>query len=260
MIDGYETQNYDGSRLLESRPFHMARNGSGKETVSWHREFLWLQMLNQGRRTNAMAVSDAHTVFGNGVGGWRMYMPSASDEPSEIDWRENVRAAKAGKSYLTTGPFLQVVTPTGEGPGETILAQGKSITLRVRVQCSDWIDIDRVQVLVNGRAAASLNFTRTTHPSFFGNGVLKFDQELTVPLTRDSHVIVVACGENFTLKTGYGSSPQASIQPFAYHNPVWVDVDGGGVSVVDDMLDFSGTGKPLGVEEAKAFLEGGKVK
>ncbi|MEI6873266.1 MAG: hypothetical protein WCL08_13390, partial [Verrucomicrobiota bacterium] len=114
-----------------------------------------------------VAVSDAHTVFGNGVGGWRMYMPSASDEPAKIDWRENLLAAKRGCSYLTTGPFLQVTTSQGEGPGDTVLSKGKAVTLNVRVQCTDWIDIDRVQILVNGRAVESLNFTRTSHPSYF---------------------------------------------------------------------------------------------
>lgn len=258
LINGYETQNYQGSHLLDGVPFRMAKGSSGAETVSWNREFLWLQMLNQGRRTNAMAVADAHSVFGNGVGSWRMYMPSASDEPSKIDWRENVRAAKEGRTYLTTGPFLQVTAEEGVGPGGTVLSKGKPVTLRVRVQCTDWIDIDRVQVLVNGRMPAELNFTRKTHPGMFKDGVVKFEQSIAVPLKADAHIIVAACGENFTLQKGYGSSSQASIQPFAYHNPIWVDVDGNGYKHSDDALDFSDTAKPVSAAQAKLFLEGRK--
>jgi hypothetical protein len=254
VIDGFETENGVGSRILDAAPFRIGRDRSGKETVVWNREFLWLQMLNQGRRTAAVAVCDAHSVFGNGTGGWRMYMPSASDAPDQIDWRENVRAAKTGRSYLTTGPFLQVTTSDGAGPGETVRAHEGSVKLRVRVQCTDWIDIDRVQILVNGRSPGELNFTREHHPNFFQNGVMKFDREIQIPLREDAHVIVVACGEKSTLQTGYGSSPQAMMRPLAYHNPLFVDVDGNGFHPNHDMLDYTHTGKRVSVEEAKAFL------
>jgi hypothetical protein len=255
MINGYETQNGSGSNLLDGVPFHIGRNKNGEESVTWNREFLWLQMLNQGRRAAAVAVCDSHSVFGNGVGGWRMYMPSISDEPSKIDWRENVRAAKAGRSYLTTGPFLQVRTRDGAQPGDTVRALNGQVSLQVRVQCTDWIDIDRVQVLVNGRAPKALNFTRATHPALFKDGVLKFESDIPVQLnSKDAHLIVVAFGENSTLKTGYGSSPQASMHPIAYHNPIYVDVDGNGFQPNGDMLDFEHTGKRPSLEEAKAFL------
>ena len=258
LIDGYETQNGSGSRILDGVPFHLGRGPQGGETVVWDREFLWLQMLNQGRRTSAMAVMDSHAVFGNGCGGWRMYMPSASDEPSKIDWRENVRAAKAGCSYLTTGPFLLVSTPGGDRPGATVRAAGSSVTLKVSVQCTDWIDIDRVQVLVNGRAPAALNFTRATHPAFFKEGVLKFEREIQVPLQEDAHLIVVACSEQTTLQTGYGSSSQSANRPLAYNNPLFVDVDGNGFQPNGDSLGFPHPGKKVTLEEAKAFLAGRK--
>ncbi len=254
VIDGYETQNGSGSYLLEGLPFRIGRDRAGAETVTWNREFLWLQMLNQGRRTAAVAVCDAHSVFGNGVGGWRMYLPSASDDPAQIDWRENVRAAKAGRSYLTTGPFLQVTTASGAGPGDTVQARNNTLTLKVRVQCTDWINIDRVQVLVNGLAPAELNFTRERDPRLFSDGVVQFENEIHVPLKEDAHVIVVACAEKSTLQTGYGSSSQAAMRPLAYHNPLFVDVDGNGFQPNHDALGFAHTGKRVSLEEARAFL------
>ena len=260
MIDGYETQNGPGTSLLAGVPFSIGRNASGAESVNWKREFVWLQMLNQGRRTAAVAVCDAHAVYGNGVGAWRMYMPSASDEPSKIDWHENSRAAKAGLSYLTTGPFLQVTTADGGRPGSIVRSKDGAVELHVRVQCTDWIDIDRIQILVNGRMPESLNFTRTSHPTFFQNGVVKFDRTILVPLEKDAHLIVVAAGENSTLQTGYGTSPYAAIKPFAYHNPIFVDVDGNGFQPNGDMLGFPLTGKPVSVAEAKAMLEAHKTR
>lgn len=259
LIDGYETQNGPGTNLLGGVPFSIGRSTTGAEVVSWKREFQWLQMLNQGRRTAAMAVCDAHSVYGNGAGAWRMYMPSSSDEPAKIDWRENARAAKAGLSYLTTGPFLQVTTADGGRPGSTVKPQHGSVSLHVRVQCTDWIDIDRVQILVNGRMPRSLNFTRASHPDFFQNGVVKFDRTIAVPLERDAHLIVAAAGETFKLQTGYGTSPYAEMKPFAYHNPIFVDVDGNGFKPNGDMLDFPWTGETVSVQEAKKLLESHKA-
>ena len=253
LIDGVETQNYGKSELLGGRPFRIIRDKLGKEIVSYVREFIWLQMLNRGHRYSAMAVCDAHSVYGNGVGGWRMYMPSESDEPAKIDWRTNSQHAKAGRSILTTGPFLTVVTESGSGPGESTRGTNK-VKLRVKVQCTDWIDIDRVQVLVNGRPLPELNWTRAANASAFGDGVVKFEREIEIQLKEDSHLIVVAAGEKQNLSIGYGTSSQAKITPFAYHNPIFVDVDGNGFTPNEDTLDWPLPVKRIGVEEAKRML------
>ena len=255
LIDGIETQNYQASELLGDRPYRITRDAKTlKETVGYLREYIWLQLLNRGHRYAAMAVCDAHSVFGNGVGGWRMYMPSASDEPAKIDWRENSRAAKAGHSYLTTGPFLQVTTDDGTGPGGQARTLNGAVQLRVRVQCTDWLDIDRVQVLVNSRAVPALNFTRAKDADKFKDGVVKFDETLTVPLSEDAHIIVVACAETSDLRIGYGSSSQSKVRPFAYHNPIFVDVDGHGFTPNGDLLGWPLPVKKLNVEEAKRML------
>jgi hypothetical protein len=76
-----------------------------------------------------------------------------------------------------------------------------------------------------------------------------------VKLKEDAHVIVAACGEGSTLEVGYGSSSQASMRPFAYHNPLWVDVDGNGFKPNGDPLGYPLPTKRPGAKEAKAMLE-----
>ena len=252
LIDAIETQNYRASEILAQAPFKITRRAS-REQVSILREFVWLQMLNQGRKVWGIAVSDAHTVFGNGVGGWRTYIPSASDEPKKIDWEEISRRAKAGQMVLTTGPYLTVLTEDGVLPGGTARAND-SINLNVEVQCSSWIDIDRVQLLINGRQSSEHNYTRKTHPKFFDDGVIKFKQQLTVELSEDAHIIVIAYGEESNLEVGYGNSSQASIHPCAYNNPIFVDVNGDGFKPNGDTLGFSLPKGKLTVSEAKKQL------
>jgi hypothetical protein len=255
MVNGMETENFSPSEILADSPWKLSKaKGALATSVQYVRQFIWLQLLNLGYRITPIAVSDAHSVFGNGVGGWRIYLPSKTDEPSKIDWTGDLAAqAKAGHVILTTGPFLQVTTADGKLPGDDVKANG-GVELHVKVQCTDWQDIDRVQVLVNGRKEPSLNFTRKTHPQMFQDGVVKFDQSISVPLKTDAHIIVVATHESMTLKTGYGSSDQSRLHPVAYHAPFYVDVDGNGFKANGDSLGYDVPVMKMTVEQVQQLL------
>ncbi|MBL9152267.1 MAG: carboxypeptidase regulatory-like domain-containing protein [Verrucomicrobiales bacterium] len=241
LIDGLESQNYSTSDILADAPYRLTapRGGGLARVVSPIREFIWLQLLNQGLSPRAIAVSDAHHVHGNGVGGWRTYVQSSTDEPEKIDWRELSRNSKAGRMILSTGPYLEVTTGAGIHAGGLDRVSGE-VALKVRVQCTDWLDIDRVQVLVNGRQAPEYNYTREKNPEMFQDGVVKFDQTLKLSLQQDAHLIVVAIGqgESLSLKTGFGSSGQSPLKPIAYNNPIFIDVDGGGFQPNGDTLGY----------------------
>lgn len=255
LIDGLEVQNYSASEILATAPYKItaARGGGPGRVVSPIREFIWLQLLNQGLTPRAIAVCDAHQVHGNGVGGWRTYVKSSTDDPAKIDWREVSRNAKAGRMVLSTGPFLEVETGAGVIAGGLDRVGGE-VSLKVRVQCGTWLDIDRVQVLVNGRQLPEYNFTREKNPDMFQSNVVKFDQTLKLKLQQDAHLIVVAIGEKHTLATGFGSSPQAKLQPVAYNNPIFVDVDGGGFQPNGDTLGFDLPVGGLSVDDVKKRL------
>lgn len=238
MIDGSESQNGPGTDILADAPYKLSRPaGSLATKVSNVREFMWRQLLNQGLRVTAVGVADAHSVYGNGVGCWRCYLPSSTDEPAKIDWAELSPHAKAGHIVLSTGPFLEVTTQNGKIAGDDDRCTG-GIDLNVRVQCTDWLDINRVQVLVNSRPDPKLNFTRETHPQMFQDGVVKFEQKIHVPLQHDAHLIVVAMHETMTEETGFGTSDYARMRPCAYNNPIYVDADGHGFTPNGDTLGF----------------------
>ena len=121
---------------------------------------------------------------------------------------------------MSNGPFLEV-TLNGALPGAELRVQGKA-TLKVRVQCAPWIDVDRVQVLVNGRPDPALNFTRAASSEGFRTGAepVRFEREIPLALDRDAHIIVVATGESSRLGPfhgGYASQlPTAVTQPDLY--------------------------------------------
>ena len=183
LIDAAEA----GSReVLNLKPSYNTRSGP-------NRTFGWLQMLNEGRRVWCVAVSGAHRIFGNGVGGWRTYEPSSIDRPGKIDHEEIVRNSKAGRMMITNGPFLEVTMADGLPIGSTVIREG-FVDLKVRVQTANWIEIDRVQVLVNGRQPDQYNFRRKQNPGMFREGVVNFEETIRVMLQQDAHLIVVAIG------------------------------------------------------------------
>lgn len=255
MISGMESQNGPGTDILAEAPYRVSRApGSLAAKVSLSREFIWRQLLNQGHRLVAVGVADAHSVYGNGVGCWRMYIPSSTDEPAKIDWAELAPRAFKGNMILSTGPFLEVTGPNGAIAGDDVQAKG-GVDLKVRVQCTDWMDINRVQVLVNSKAEPTLNFTRETHPKMFQDGVVKFDQTLQIPLKEDAHIIVVAIHETGDSKTWFGTSDYAKMRPCAYNNPIYVDVDGNGFKANGDTLGFDLPVMGITADKAKALLE-----
>ena len=109
--------------------------------------------------------------------------------------------------------------------------------LRVSVQCPNWLDVNRVQVFINGRPSEKHNYTRKNSPEMFGNvdSVSKFDSLLSLTLDDDAHVIVATIGEGMTMEKvmgrRYGKRP-----PIAVSNPIFVDVDGNGFQHNGDEL------------------------
>ena len=225
LIDAAEVWS---AEILNLTPHYNSRGGA-------NRTFGWLQLLNQGRQVWCVAVSDAHRVFGNGVGGWRTYVPSSTDNPAEIDHEEVIRNSKAGRMMITNGPFLRVTTADGLPIGSSVISEAY-VDLRIQVQTPNWLEIDRIQVLVNGRQPEQYNFRKRAHPGMFTDGVVTFDQTVRVMLQEDAHLIVVAIGEGSTIEKGWGLNPYGEMHPVAYTNPIYVDVDGNGFEANGDTL------------------------
>jgi hypothetical protein len=215
--------------------------------------FNWLQTLNLGYGVPGVVNTDAHYNF-HGSGFLRNYLRSETDDPARVQTLDMVHAAEKGRIVMTSGPFLEVTFAAAEpgerssgGIGDEVRATGGCGTLRVRVQCPNWFDVDRVQVFANGRPDPKLNFTRRTTPGRFGpslgQGGVKFEQELPIELPADAHLIVAAAAEQSTLGPVMGPDHEKDM-PIAVSNPLFVDVDGQGFRPNGDLLD-----SPLPVQD-----------
>lgn len=202
----------------------------------------WLQLLNQGHRIYGVVNTDSHYNF-HGSGGLRMWLKSATDDPAAIDHNEMRESARAGHAVMSNGPFLEVSfkeVGTSLEPviaGDDLIAHSRRIQADIRVQCPNWVDVDTVMVLVNGRRRQDLMFTRETHADFFSGGPVKFDRTLEFELAEDSHLVVLVGHQKELL--GDVTGPMWGEQhPAALSNPVFADVNGDGFQPNRDQLDF----------------------
>lgn len=223
---------FDGGYRVAARLLH-AVEAMGNPLDSRSRAYSWLRVLNQGIRLTGVANTDTHNNF-HGSGMQRNFIRCSTDEPSRINPMEIVHQLKAGHAVMSTGPFLEATVGKAL-PGDTVVARNGKVRLRVRVQCANWVDINRVQILVNGRPDPALNFTRLEQPELFRGGVVRFEHEIPVTLTGDAHLIVVAVGEGLSLAPVMGGQGGRGV-PLAVSNPFYVDVDGGGFQANGDLL------------------------
>jgi hypothetical protein len=210
-----------------------------KAGSSRNASFHWMQMLNLGYRLPGVMNTDSHYNY-HESGFYRNFIRSSTDDPSQVDVMEMVHHSEHGNVVVSTGPFMTVTARSSSGqpvgPGSDLAAADGRVELDVRVQCPNWFDVNRVQVFVNGRAPADLNFTRRTTPTRFRDDVVRFEAKIPVELKTDAHLIVATIGEG--LQMGPVMGPEHGKKPpAALSNPIFVDVDGGGFKSNGDLLD-----------------------
>ena len=214
--------------------------------------FQWMQLLNQGHRIPGVINTDSH--YNHHGSGWRRnWFACSTDDPAEISTEEMVRQAEAGHIVMSTGPYLSVSGRSQSSqklalPGDDLDAKNGNVSLKVTVQCANWLDVNRVQVFINGRPSDKHNYTVKRTPNRFGglDDVRKFDSTLHLSLEQDAHLIVATIGEGLTMERvmgrRFGNRP-----PIAVSNPIFVDVDGNGFQPNGDDL-----GLPLpGIKEQR---------
>lgn len=177
----------------------------------------WFHLLNLG-----------HRIFGSGNsavsarGPAPIGMPRNCIDLTGTDGGANaaVEALRAGRFFLTTGPFIRF-TINGDGrPGDMVPDEDGLVDLAVDVEAAGWIDTDRVTIFANGAPVVE-----SDRPA--GDG-LRFKLRETLAVYRDTWFVAVVTGDR-ALDPFYTGPDGEPVYPVAASNPVWVDYNGNGV-------------------------------
>ena len=172
----------------------------------------WFSLLNQGARRSATGNSDTHGLAQlAAVPRNYIYLPDAG--PLPISEAALVEALAAGRSYLTTGPFMEVTLRNGSqqrGLGERFV--GQQGELHVQVRAAPWVDVERITVWVNGRIYRQLPCRGNDHKT------------IELQVGNDAWVVVELSGP----ASERYRQVLPGLSPLALSNPIYIDADGNG--------------------------------
>ncbi|MEQ9518303.1 MAG: CehA/McbA family metallohydrolase [Parvibaculum sp.] len=165
----------------------------------------WLALISQGHRLTGTANSDSHTL-GEQVGLPRNMVAVSDDALSSFSEPGFIDAVREGRLFGTTGPMLNVTLNDAQ-LGDTFRDQAG--VLRVAVDAAPWIDVETLQISVNGTVVEEVSI---------GAGDV-YEKEMQ--FETDSFVIVEVSG-----KAGADYEMiYPGFHPYAFTNPIYVDAN-----------------------------------
>jgi hypothetical protein len=188
-------------------------------------------LLDFGWRYTATGSSDSHRIQYRWAGYPRTMVtvePHATldNDPRPVDPLVVVANIKKGHATVTSGPIIELDV-AGAGPGDELLTTDDPVHAHVRVRAAPWLDVTRVEVVVNGRIVQS--FDVPSRPTRLGaeEGSLEEAQSRTIRFDRDldlsigdsnGWVQVIARGD----RRMDDVLPFMPVPPLAFTNPVYV--------------------------------------
>ena len=227
--DGGFSKMLDFMDIIEVHPaeliFQTGKDPKENDRGGSNRIRPWMELIASGRRIPGVVNTDAHYNL-NGSGWRRNWIRCSTDDPSKISVDEMTRRLEGGQIVMSTGPFMHVqlhsdtLNQPAEVGDDVKLSDGQG-EIAVKIQCANWLDVNRVEVFVGGKPVESLSRKRSSHPDAFGDGVVKFDQRLPITIDQDTFIIVAAIGEKLEMTRvmgqEYGKRP-----PVVVSNPIFV--------------------------------------
>jgi hypothetical protein len=208
----------------------------------------WYAILNYGKRMAATGSSDSHRIQYQWAGYPRTYAVvdarAAGDGGAAIDTKEVVAALKKGKSFVSSGPIVELeLFENGRvGRAGDELPHRASINGRLKVHAAPWIDVTSVEIIAGlpppaahtysaapGSTVSLYKTTIQTKPTQLGKeeGTLedahkrtvRLDTEVTLKVPETARwIIAIVRGD----RAMDDVLPFMPIQPLGFTNPIYL--------------------------------------
>jgi hypothetical protein len=173
----------------------------------------WFGLLGAGRRVFAVGSSDSHGLVGTPVGYPRTCIALGTDDPRQLTPTLVRDRLAAGHSGVSGGVYVTARIGAA-GPGDTVTGAGSPMMVDVVVRAATWIDVDTIEVVVDGR-------TVDTIPIMPGdadpvNPAVRWRGSIPVqPRAAGGFVVIAAYGDRKL-------EPVHDKTPFGVTNPIFV--------------------------------------
>jgi len=165
----------------------------------------WFMLLNSGRKVFAVGSSDSHAIHGTPVGYPRTCIELGTDTPSAVDGDDVRDQLDAGHALIYGGVYVSASVGAA-GHGDTATGTGANASVDLTVQAPTWIDVDSIDVVVDGVTVQTIAVT--------GAGVTRYDDTITVPVAAGgSWVVIAAYGDAALEPLHPGKVPFGVTQP-----------------------------------------------
>jgi hypothetical protein len=186
----------------------------GKNDIPGQNLRRYFDLLNLGRRYAAVGSSDSHKLTNEWAGYPRTYVRVEDDRPGRATAAEIAASLRAGHAVVSLGPFIEA--HIGEaGPGDTVEVAPGKVPLDVSVRAADWVDATRLDLVVGGDTVDSFELGPSD-----SRDSLRWAKTIDVPVTYDTFIVLVVRGERPLDEV----MPGRHAIPFAFTNPIWVNV------------------------------------
>ena len=179
----------------------------------------WMSLIEHGHRVAPVAASDSHGRI-DSVGVARSYVRVGA---GARDATAIARATAALRTVASTGPFIELTTSDGSGPGDTVgLSRGAPIELRISVFAPSWMPLEQVQLFAGGVPIQRWDAATTPAVQFDATRLAWFEARVALEPGADEWFTVAAEGSADLAPVYPGS------RPWALTGPLFVDADGDG--------------------------------
>ena len=186
----------------------------------------WLHLINRGLYFPIVGSSDSHAIARGEPGYSRTYIYYNGEEGQNLDVDMLMNAIKEGHSFSSNGPIIDYTINQAHIPGDTFTAKDGKVFVGIQVQCTPWVSISEVRLIINGERRMIFPVTAET------GSIIQFAEEIGLTLAQDSFIAVEVLGKKSlypVLQTHAraGLLENATL-PYALTNPIFIDVDGNG--------------------------------
>lgn len=192
----------------------------------------WFALLNQGHLLAGVGGSDSHALAVELVGWPQTVVYGADTRPEPSDMPGIVQAIRAGRTSVTTGPYVELELVSGDrraGLGGLITPGDEPLQAVITVRAAPWVPVHELRLVQDGRVVHRVDLGGRTSdhgPAF------ERVETVELELERDGWLLAEA-GWPVALKDklvgGTYSVVAPGYVPFAFTSPIRVDVDGDGL-------------------------------